>query len=123
MVQRAKPIVPEPVMDELLAGADLKTAFSQNGLFDRLKKALATGGRLTDVANHLLRHGVQATVDADIAERDGPAADQLLDVADRRKADLIVAGAYGHSRCQEWVFGGFTRALLAQTARAVLFSH
>ena len=85
--------------------------------------AAATAGRLTDVANHLLRHGVQATVDADIAERDAPAADQLLDVAERRKAELIVAGAYGHSRFQEWVFGGFTRTLLAQTGRAVLFSH
>ena len=83
----------------------------------------ATAVRLADVANHLLRHGVQATVDADISERDATAGDQLLDVAERRNADLIVAGAYGHSRFQEWVFGGFTRALLAQSARAVLFSH
>jgi nucleotide-binding universal stress UspA family protein len=86
-------------------------------------EAPATAARLADVAHHLLRHGVQATVDADIAERDAAAADQLLDLAERREADLIVAGAYGHSRFQEWVFGGFTRALLAQSTRAVLFSH
>ncbi len=85
--------------------------------------APATAVRLADVANHLFRHGVHATVDADLSERDATAADQLLDVAERRNADLIVAGAYGHSRFQEWVFGGFTRALLAQSARAVLFSH
>lgn len=83
----------------------------------------ATAARLADVANHLFRHGVQATVDAEFSETDATAADQLLDLAERRKADLIVAGAYGHSRFQEWVFGGFTRALLAQSARAVLFSH
>jgi nucleotide-binding universal stress UspA family protein len=85
--------------------------------------APATAARLADVANHLLRHGVKTTVNADIAERDAASAEQLLDIVERQKADLIVAGAYGHSRLQEWVFGGFTRALLAQTARAVLFSH
>ena len=90
---------------------------------DNKAAAPATTARLTDVANHLLRHGVKATVNADIAEREAAAAEQLLDIAERAKADLIVAGAYGHSRLQEWVFGGFTRALLAQTAHAVLFSH
>jgi nucleotide-binding universal stress UspA family protein len=79
--------------------------------------------RLADVADHLLRHGVNATVSVDVHEKDATAAHHLLDVAERHNADLIVAGAYGHSRFQEWVFGGFTRALLAQTARAVLFSH
>ncbi len=85
--------------------------------------APATAARLADVANHLLRHGVQATVEAAITERNAAAADQLLNVVEQRKADLIVAGAYGHSRAQEWVFGGFTRTLLGQTTRAVLFSH
>lgn len=85
--------------------------------------APASEARLADVANHLVRHGVKATVNSAVAERGTSAAEQLLDIADRQHADLIVAGAYGHSRFQEWVFGGFTRALLAQTARAVLFSH
>jgi nucleotide-binding universal stress UspA family protein len=85
--------------------------------------APATAARLADVANYLGRHGVKTIVNADIAERDATAAEQLIDIAERQKADLIVAGAYGHTRFQEWVFGGFTRALLAQTARAVLFSH
>lgn len=83
----------------------------------------ATMDRLTDVASYLLDHGVQATVDAAIGERDAGAADQFLDLAERQKADLIVAGAFGHSRLQQWVFGGFTRTLLAQTTRAVLLSH
>ncbi len=84
--------------------------------------APAAKSRLTDVADHLLRHGVKATVSVDVQKNDA-AAPRLLDIAEHQKADLIVAGGYGHSRLQEWVFGGFTRALLAQTARAVLFSH
>lgn len=83
----------------------------------------ATNTRLIDVAQYLLRHGVKATMSVSVNENDATAAHHLLDVADRHDADLIVAGAYGHSRFQEWVFGGFTRALLAQTTRAVLFSH
>ena len=83
----------------------------------------AATARLEDVAGYLLRHGITAIASAHIAEREAEAAAQLLDIAELEKADLIVAGAYGHSRFQEWVFGGFTRALLEQTARAVLFSH
>ncbi len=83
----------------------------------------STVSRLADVTNYLLGHGVRATAKAHIAQQDAASAAQLLDIAEQQNADLIVAGAYGHSRFQEWVFGGFTRALLAQTARAVLFSH
>jgi nucleotide-binding universal stress UspA family protein len=36
-------------------------------------------------------------------------------VARDQGADLIVAGAYAHSRLQEWVLGGVTRNLLTQS--------
>ena len=83
----------------------------------------STASRLADVANYLLRHGVNATASAQIAQQDAAATEQFLDVAEQNNADLIVAGGYGHNRLQELVFGGFTRALLAQTTHAVLFSH
>lgn len=38
-------------------------------------------------------------------------------------ADLIVAGAYGYSRLQEWFFGGVTRDLLAKPSVCCLMSH
>jgi nucleotide-binding universal stress UspA family protein len=79
--------------------------------------------RLDDVVAHLLRHGVSASTTVCVEETDVGATDQLLELADQHKAGLIVAGAYGRSRFREWVFGGFTRALLAQTERAVLLSH
>jgi nucleotide-binding universal stress UspA family protein len=83
----------------------------------------ATKARLDDVAESLLRHGVRASTAVCIEEKDVHAPHQFLDFAEQHKADLIVAGGYGRSRFQEWVFGGFTRALLAQTSRAVLLSH
>ena len=85
--------------------------------------AAAAESRLADVASHLARHGVKAQTSVTVEEKGATAAHQLLDVAGRQKADLIVAGGYGHARFQEWVFGGFTRALLAQASTAVLFSH
>jgi nucleotide-binding universal stress UspA family protein len=39
------------------------------------------------------------------------------------EADLIVCGAYGHSRLGEWLFGGVTADLLANPQRFLLLSH
>ena len=38
-----------------------------------------------------------------------PLSTQLLDFVQDEKADLIVAGGYGHSRLGEWIFGGVTQ--------------
>jgi nucleotide-binding universal stress UspA family protein len=75
-----------------------------------------------DIALHLARHGIKAeaahTVAKDIS--DGEA---LLSYAADIGADLIVAGAYGHSRARELVFGGVTRTLIAEMTAPVLLSH
>ena len=75
-----------------------------------------------DISLHLARHGVKAeaahTVAKDIS--DGEA---LLSYAADIGADLIVAGAYGHSRARELVFGGVTRTLITEMTVPVLFSH
>ena len=41
MPRRKEPKIPDAILDQLLAGADAKTAFDPNGLLDELKKALA----------------------------------------------------------------------------------
>jgi putative transposase len=41
MARRKVPYIPDQLLDQLLAGADPRTAFDPNGLLDRLKKALA----------------------------------------------------------------------------------
>ena len=52
---------------------------------------------------------------------DGAAATLLSAIAGR--ADLLVMGAYGHSRVREWVFGGFTTHVLADAPLPVLMAH
>jgi hypothetical protein len=50
-------------------------------------------------------------------------AEALVDLACEHAADLLVVGAYGHSRLREWVFGGVTRDLLQGSPICCLLSH
>jgi nucleotide-binding universal stress UspA family protein len=51
-------------------------------------------------------------------------ASQIRTLAWDKQADLIVAGAYGHTRMREWVLGGVTHELLnGRTSQCLLLSH
>lgn len=77
---------------------------------------------LDGVVARLTRHGVKPSVS--ILERPGADTFQALTrFAEDHLADLIVAGAYGHSRAGEWMLGGVTEDLLAYSPLPVLFSH
>ena len=76
--------------------------------------------RLKDAATWLLSHSITADVVAWPSSEDDSA--QLNALAEERGADLIVAGAYGHSRLREWALGGITRDLLRST-RCTMLSH
>lgn len=76
---------------------------------------------LDDAATWLARHGVDA--DRIVARMKGNSIDTLAGVADEIEADLVVAGAYGHSRIREWAFGGVTRDLLLRDRRCTMLSH
>jgi nucleotide-binding universal stress UspA family protein len=77
---------------------------------------------LADVGAYLVRHHV--IVAAEVWRRSrGLAAAELLHVVKEEKADLIVAGGYGHSRLGEWIFGGVTRELLSASPVCCMLSH
>jgi nucleotide-binding universal stress UspA family protein len=82
----------------------------------------ASQEQVDDVANHLRRHTVVATANV-YPHRNDAVASELVRIAKEEDADLIVAGAYGHSRLGEWVFGGVTRDLLSASPLCCLFSH
>ena len=75
-----------------------------------------------DVVLYLARHRIKAEgrVETQLL---GPGADQIIGFAEDEEADLIVTGAYGHSRLNEWIFGGMTRDLLASSPICCLMSH
>ena len=76
---------------------------------------------VADVVGWLKTHSVKAEPLAVAAKGDDAA--QLSAIAQDHNADLVVAGAYGHSRLREWVLGGVTRDLLLHAGRCSLLSH
>lgn len=75
-----------------------------------------------DIALHLSRHGIEVEVQQLEMQGLGPADTILARLADRG-SDLLVMGAYGHSRMRELVLGGATRGILLQMTVPVLMSH
>lgn len=73
-------------------------------------------------AVHLARHGVKVEV-AGGASTDGRVAEAILTAAERASADLIVMGAYGHSRFREWILGGVTREVIENAPHPLFLAH
>lgn len=75
-----------------------------------------------DIALHLARHDVKVEATSAVAG-DMDVADVVLARASDLGADMIVCGAYGHSRTREWVLGGVTESLLHDTTVPTMLSH
>ncbi|MGO4570827.1 universal stress protein [Microvirga sp. 2TAF3] len=75
-----------------------------------------------DLARHLDRYGTN--VEVSLLESGGRAVSEIiLDQARRMSADVIVMGAYGHSRAREWILGGATRDMLEGSEFPILMAH
>jgi nucleotide-binding universal stress UspA family protein len=75
-----------------------------------------------DVAAYLARHGVKVTVD--VLASGGTEIDVVLRKHARDlNAELIVMGAYGHSRMRERIFGGTTQSMIEKVETPVLLSR
>jgi nucleotide-binding universal stress UspA family protein len=74
------------------------------------------------VISHLAWHGLGAEAHSvDPGKRD--AAHAVLEMARAEGADLLVMGAYGHSRFREAVLGGFTHSVLYDAFLSVFMLH
>ena len=82
----------------------------------------ATQRNIDDVVQYLARHRVKGGSKV-VLNSDASSAAQLIRLAKDEGADLLVTGAYGHSRLGEWVFGGVTQELLATSPVCCLMSH
>ena len=70
----------------------------------------------------LTRHGIKPSVRTSVAA-DLSVGDEILSRLADLDADLLVMGAYGHSRIRELVFGGVTRHIARHMTVATLLSH
>jgi nucleotide-binding universal stress UspA family protein len=76
----------------------------------------------TSIAAALARHGLRPSVHTSVLSDIGIGDEILSRLADLG-ADLLVMGAYGHSRMRELVFGGATRHIARHMTVPTLFSH
>lgn len=81
----------------------------------------AAGYRVADVARWLQRHNVAALPRVELSA--GADGSQLDAIASESRIDMIVAGAYGHARLREWIFGGVTHHLLQRGSMCTFFAH
>jgi nucleotide-binding universal stress UspA family protein len=75
-----------------------------------------------DISLHLARHGLEVNTVSRPLVADSVAL-TLLQHCRESGAQLMVAGAYGHTRAREWLLGGATRELLRKSAIPMLFAH
>lgn len=75
-----------------------------------------------DAATYLARHGVKITVER-LPSSNHSVADVLRQHAIDVAADLLVMGAYGHSRLRERIFGGVTKSMLENSSLPVLMAR
>ena len=93
---------------------EVVVATMENGSGEDVRSSLA------DVAVFLEQHGITARTEVIAGHADG---DRLVAFARSIHADLIVSGAYGHSRLREWAFGGVTRSLIDESGINRLLSN
>jgi nucleotide-binding universal stress UspA family protein len=75
-----------------------------------------------ELAKHLARHGVDVILET--VDAAGRSIGEALHAAVRvHDSDLLVMGAYGHSRLREFVLGGATRSMITRPPLPVLLSH
>ncbi|MDF0601073.1 universal stress protein [Psychromarinibacter sp. C21-152] len=77
------------------------------------------GGELSQV---LSRHGVRSEVCV-LAKTMPRISDIICRLCDDKSADMVVMGAYGHSRFREAILGGATRNMLEMAEIPVLMAH
>lgn len=76
----------------------------------------------TELVPHLSRHGIQCAAH-ELTAPNGDAASALQSHASERGADMIVMGAFVHSRLRQLVLGGVTQGMLKRCPIPLLMSY
>ncbi len=86
------------------------------------EKTIDTKRSGAELAKHLAFHGVEVVLEEE--EAAGRTIGQALeDYAAAREIDLLIMGAYGHSRLRDFILGGATKSIVSRPPLPVLLSH
>ena len=139
LFESARPVLLAPPQGGIVPGAHAVIAWNGSPQVSRAVRTalplLAKTGKITvvtfdargdvtpggeDVARYLAWHGIDAAVQSTSSEGSGTA---LLNVCGELGADLLVMGAYTHSRLRQLIMGGVTRHILDNASIPVLMAH
>jgi nucleotide-binding universal stress UspA family protein len=85
-------------------------------------KVMDTKHSAEELAKNLCRHGIDVVLDK--VDATGRTTGEVLEsYVLSYPIDLLVMGAYGHSRLREFILGGATKRLLSKPPLPILFSH
>ena len=86
------------------------------------EKSLDTKHSAEELAKNLSRHGIDVVLDR--VDANGRPIGEVLDTYTlSHQVDVLVMGAYGHSKWREFILGGATKSLLSKPPLPILFSH
>lgn len=86
------------------------------------EKGIHTTCALGDLEKYLAAHQVKYVFDQ-VPLKDVTISERVMSYASEVEADMLVMGAYGHSRFREFVLGGATRGVLSDPKLPVFVSH
>ncbi|HJT41939.1 MAG TPA: universal stress protein [Rhizomicrobium sp.] len=86
------------------------------------EKGIHTTCAVGDLEKYLAAYQVKYTLEQ-VSLKDVTIGDRVLSYASEVKADMLVMGAYGHSRLREFVLGGATRGVLSDPKLPIFVSH
>lgn len=86
------------------------------------EKSIDSRRSTEELAKNLSRHGLEVELDK-VDSKGRTIGETIESYVKSSDADMLVMGAYGHSRFREFVLGGATRSLLAKPPLPILFSH
>ena len=86
------------------------------------EKSFGSSRTTSELAVHLSRHGVNVAVDQ-VDAGGNSIGDVLTQFVAANKIDLLVMGAYGHSRLREFILGGATKSMMSKPPVPILLSH
>ena len=86
------------------------------------EKGIHTTCALDDLEKYLAAHQVKHKFEQ-VSLKDAAINDCVMSYAGEVKADMLVMGAYGHSRLREFVLGGATRGVLSDPKLPIFVSH
>lgn len=87
-----------------------------------IEESMVPGPKGRDMVEYLLRHGIDASAtEAKCGDR--PVGAAILAEAKALGADLLIKGAYTHSRLRQLIFGGATSYILANAEIPVFMAH